>query len=545
MSKTFDVRRTRSVGARVATKSRTTKQTSVETKSAASKSSSAANRKATSTAVKNARIAASKQPAAKAPAARSTKGKRRTPASTPVFIRHYCQGLGDCHLLRFAKDDGSPWYMLIDCGLHSSVAANSSTMDEVVQNIATITTSIDVLVITHEHWDHVSGFLTAAEHFTALTIGEVWVAWTENPADQQAREFDTFKVQALKTLKGASLRLHGMDSPDAGTVVLRDGLQALMGFQFGAKGEKVRGARDAGVALATEGVIYLEPGNAPITVDDLSNVRIYVLGPPRDTAYFRIRDRASEMYEAAAAGSPFVAALNGALQASDDSYAPFDRNLGLSLADALATNEIADDSEAALRTLVRDRYVGTAAEPSWRRIDGDWLGVSADLAMQLDDRTNNSSLVLAFEFIDSGRVMLFAADAQVGNWLSWQDLKWEVDGATVTGPELLARVVYYKVGHHGSQNATLKTKGLQLMKDPDLSAFIPTNEADARKVKWEAMPFRGIMDDLAQRAPDRVIRADDPGLVTGELDARFRKSSGSLASVRSGNNGLWVDVEVA
>jgi hypothetical protein len=44
---------------------------------------------------------------------------------------------------------------------------------------------------------------------------------------------------------------------------------------------------------------------------------------------------------------------------------------------------------------------------SWRRIDSDWLGVSADLAMQLDSRTNNTSLALAFEFTDTGRVLLF------------------------------------------------------------------------------------------------------------------------------------------
>lgn len=48
----------------------------------------------------------------------------------------------------------------------------------------------------------------------------------------------------------------------------------------------------------------------------------------------------------------------------------------------------------------------TVASPqSWRRIDDDWLAVSADLAMQLDKCTNNTSLVLAFEFTDTGRVL--------------------------------------------------------------------------------------------------------------------------------------------
>ena len=73
--------------------------------------------------------------------------------------------------------------------------------------------------------------------------------------------------------------------------------------------------------------------------------------------------------------------------------------------------------------------------------NSDWLGASADLALQLDSRTNNTSLVLAFELVDSGHVLLFAADAQVGNWLSWHDLAWTVDDKPVTAADLLARTV--------------------------------------------------------------------------------------------------------
>src|SRR6266699_2202355 len=71
------------------------------------------------------------------------------------------------------------------------------------------------------------------------------------------------------------------------------------------------------------------------------------------------------------------------------------------------------------------------------------------LPRALDSMTNNTSLVLAIELAD-GDVLLFAADAQVGNWLSWQDLKWTVGTSPVTGPDLLKRTIFYKVGHHGS-----------------------------------------------------------------------------------------------
>ncbi|TIM05499.1 hypothetical protein [Mesorhizobium sp.] len=41
------------------------------------------------------------------------------------------------------------------------------------------------------------------------------------------------------------------------------------------------------------------------------------------------------------------------------------------------------------------------------------------LALDMNDATNNASLVLAFELGKGGNVLLFAADAQRGNWLSW------------------------------------------------------------------------------------------------------------------------------
>jgi hypothetical protein len=134
--------------------------------------------------------------------------------------------------------------------------------------------------------------------------------------------------------------------------------------------------------------------------------------------------------------------------------------------------------------------------------------MSADLAIQLDDRTNNSSLVLAFEFLDTKRVMLFVGDAQVGTWLSWKNVSWANDDTTIH--DLLARTIFYKVGHHGSHNATLKQRGLELMTSPDLSAFIPTKEKDPLKVKSGEMPFKSILEDLEKRTSQRVIRADDP-----------------------------------
>jgi len=318
--------------------------------------------------------------------------------------------------------------------------------------------------------------------------------------------------------------------------------------------------RDDLVSLAPKNVRYFEPSDEPIRLPGVPNLRIYVLGPPRDPDLIKVVDRASEMYGLAGGGWPVAQALlNGfgvqakALSLEDDYAAPFDGNVGdafSALTDGKAKRRPAGvDRDTA--DLMEKHYVGPVEGPkgaeldqSWRRIDKDWMGVSAGLGIQLDSKTNNSSLVLAFEFTDSGRVLLFTGDAQVGNWLGWEKLAWKVDGKTVTGPDLLARTVYYKVGHHGSGNATLKQKGLELMNQPDFSAFIPTNKKDAEKVGWGRMPLDSIVTDLEKHASGRVIRADDPWVATATVDSRFSAPSGSIRAVRHKPK-LWVELDIA
>ena len=109
----------------------------------------------------------------------------------------------------------------------------------------------------------------------------------------------------------------------------------------------------------------------------------------------------------------------------------------------------------------------------------------------------------------SGAVLLFPADAQVGNWLSWQSVTCGTGADVVTGPELLRRTVFYKVGHHGSHNATLKEHGLEEMTSPDLVAFIPVDHAMAVKKRWGRMPLPELVTALAERTRGRVVRIDE------------------------------------
>ncbi len=482
---------------------------------------------------------------------------------TKLTVRHYCQGIGDCHLLRFPLEDGKVFTMLIDCGVHSSVTGGNDKIDKIVADVFDQTGgNIDLLVVTHEHWDHVSGFLTAAERFKSFKVKHVWAGWTENPDDAQAQQLDKYKGAALAALQNAALALARSPRTSAAHEGVQAGLDALAGFQFGATGDKVRTARNAAFALGKGKIDYMEPKSAPLALPGVSGVRVYVLGPPRDGDLLKITDRPSEMYGMGLAPVGWeLSAMMGAapgLNGQDnggapDYFAPFDPEVGSPLDVALSAGAGSKGSDVTpeVAGFVREHYLNPAstavasddsADQSWRRIDDDWLFASADLAMQIDARTNNTSLALAFEFTDTGRVALFAADAQVGSWLSWLKLEWTVEGKKVTMADLYPRVVYYKVGHHGSENATLKANGLELMTHTDLSAFIPTNAADALKVKWGQMPFKPMLSALEKKTSGRVVRADDDWIASSQAPKSL--VGGSIRAVDHGKD-LWVEFDIA
>ena len=70
-------------------------------------------------------------------------------------------------------------------------------MQAVAQSVSDTTGGhLDRLVVTHEHWDHLSGFLQAQAIFDAVEVGEVWLAWTEDPQDELANELRQAQAEA-------------------------------------------------------------------------------------------------------------------------------------------------------------------------------------------------------------------------------------------------------------------------------------------------------------------------------------------------------------
>jgi hypothetical protein len=504
---------------------------------------------------------------AAAPAAPSG---RMTPPAQGVKVRMYRTGLGDCFLLAFPKspapaDSRDAFYLLVDCGVYFRTPEpnNATRIQTIVKHIAASTGGVlDLLVITHEHWDHVSAFHAsqAQSIFEQIELRKLWMAWTENMDNPLAKDLHEGRKAARAALANALTRMNGLkeqglaESIDACALVgnlldffggpVQGSKEAPPGEGLGVAGAAAFGAKKS---VQTEEAMlwiketygqgkaqFLQPGDGPLPLEGVSGARVYVLGPPEDPELIK-------HYNPSASGAEvYPKALAAAIEAS------FFAAFGVVPKDASALPTSDDVKEAQRMSLPFDESYQILSEPAktdeffhvyfdaepWRRIDGDWMEAASEFALQLDSATNNTSLAFALEIgpPGAGKVLLFPGDAQVGNWLSWfgkvqigkrelgKDMVWSCDdkgvsGTRITAEDLLRRTVFYKVGHHGSHNATLRDKGLSLMGrfggTSDLVAFLPVDEHVARDLAhYGEMPLRSLVKDLAIRTGGRVARND-------------------------------------
>ena len=196
----------------------------------------------------------------------------RTPRAT---VRTYRHGLGDCHLISLFGPNRSTYRIMIDCGVILGTKDATTTMTAVMDDILAATGGkIDLLVATHEHWDHLSGFTQAASSFAKLEVGAVWMGWTEDANDPDAQKLRGQRDSALALLRTAAIRmqLDGSDEPNL--------LTSMLEFFGAAGGTTTKSALEA-VRGKVASPRYCDPKDPPTELPAFG-ARIYVLGPPRD-----------------------------------------------------------------------------------------------------------------------------------------------------------------------------------------------------------------------------------------------------------------------
>src|SRR5688572_21603407 len=134
-----------------------------------------------------------------------------SPASFRARVRMYRHGLGDCFLVTFRRKEGPPFQMLIDCGVLDRDAAFMTRFVEHIRDTVRHDSGdaggkahLDVVVGTHEHKDHLSGFNQARKVFTDdFEFGAVWLPWTENLTQPEIKRIKETKRNAAKRLRKA------------------------------------------------------------------------------------------------------------------------------------------------------------------------------------------------------------------------------------------------------------------------------------------------------------------------------------------------------
>lgn len=444
---------------------------------------------------------------------------------THAEVRMYRMGTGDCFILKFFEDETPKFNMMIDCGTWKG---NREKLEPYIHDIKNyVGNHLHVLVVTHEHLDHVSGFNTCKDLFSNnFTVDHVWMGWTENEHNPKVKQWqqdfgNKKKAIALaaekladslsdyeKTVENERSGKHMLGAREAFSVAIGQ-MNALHNNPLDEEKQYVGGL--AGMkfvkeTLKKESINYYRPGDIIEQLPELEGIRFYVLGPPelwkeevklesggKDESYER-NPKSGKLNESEA----FAAAILEHTGDGSSDIVPFDHEY------------VCPDNDPPSGYL--------SEEDNWRRIDTEWLQSAGMLALRVNSATNNLSLALAIEFEESGKVMLFPGDAEYGSWKSWHSIPWEVpckgeDKKKHFTEDLLNRTVFYKVAHHLSNNGTARRLGLEMMTSPDLAAMATLDYAVISPGWTGTMPNQAMLKSLIPKTKGRLMVMNEKDLI--------------------------------
>src|SRR5687767_8344124 len=220
----------------------------------------------------------------------ATKKKTKKPVKPIAFgkntirVRMYRVGFGDCFLLSVPVADAdvngdTHRHVLIDCGVH--FMGDLKMMDRAVDHIAETTKrKLAIVIATHSHQDHISGF---SNKFSSFEIGEVWMPWCEDVRDKQA-----LKLQKKHIALTERLRQH-FDAEARRTPVNKTRSAAMAAVANLVQNKTAMTLLRAGFNVNAE-VRYLNAGEYLKNAGGITGLSVNVLGPPRDEKFLAKMD---------------------------------------------------------------------------------------------------------------------------------------------------------------------------------------------------------------------------------------------------------------
>jgi beta-lactamase superfamily II metal-dependent hydrolase len=403
-----------------------------------------------------------------------------------IRVRMYRTGFGDGFLIRLGSA-ASGQHILIDFGVHSQ--GDIGTMDAIMDDIEKQTgKKLALLVASHAHRDHISGFGSYADRFAKFTIGEIWMPWTDDPKDEDAAALKR-KQLALYGILDTHLRvaLGATESNPKYSAALH-ALSNLMG------NEKSMTELNRGFGTGAE-LQYLKAGASIAKVGSVSGLSAEILAPSKDTSFLSRMNPPSDQHFMTAPGD-----VSGKVE-------PFPK-----LAIRKANPRFAEITRQGQPVLPDDDL---------EKLNQIAEAPADTLALALDNVRNNTSLVIVFRF--HGRTLLFPGDAQWGNWQSWI--------GTDKARQLIGELDFLKVAHHGSENAT-PVDVVNALKAAGLAAMVST------QVKpFPTIPRMPLLTELEKRCLSHIaVRSDSVAVANAPEGPKIKKFPKGFTSGK-----LWID----
>lgn len=364
------------------------------------------------------------------------------PSTRPhkLTLRAYQVGFGDCFLLTFHYTNKDR-HVLIDFGSTGlPKTAPAGLMLRVAKDIKEqCGGKLHAVVATHRHKDHISGFATSkgkgsGDIIASCEPGVVIQPWTEDPDAKPDATSATRVSDSTKSFVGALASMHSVSESLLSELQgLRTGISRTAFNQLAFLGEDNLTNKSAVENLMnmSKRHFYVNAGSKSGLESVLPGVKTVVMGPPtvdQSNTITKMRSKdPDEFWHLLGLAGQSLARGKGKLFPRAETYAA---------------------PPAQTRWLLR----------RMQTLRGEQM---LELVRALDDVMNNTSVILLFQAGD--KKFLFPGDAQLENWsyaLSQEKNK-----------TLLRDVNVYKVGHHGSLNATPKSLwGLFTNRSATLSA---------------------------------------------------------------------------
>jgi len=417
-----------------------------------------------------------------------------------LFVRIYKVGCGDCIFVR-VPDKDRPYHMLIDCGNYygESSADLKQAMDnvKVLLNDETVVPKnhrghLDLLVATHQHWDHIKGFESSLEVFKTIKIDRVWLSVGMKKDHPQGRQLRAFQDQVDKTIKRfesdpelslnpgllSMLMMMSLSNQQAtealtNTLPSQQGIQpsyVYRGFEKDLPKEKAQRAT----------LDFKEP-----------KTKLFVLAPEKEI---------------------------------DKSY----------VGNAFSLLQNLDEGEKEIYNLVPETQrldlPPNISKRDFRQLKTQLKYTSLFAAAQSNHVVNNTSVVLLLEW--KGRRLIFPGDAEQESWsLMWKNAR----------SKLIKPIDFLKISHHGSWTGTPYDlndpkrainsilESILPEENASIAQAVVSTEADVIKAGSHPVPYPGLMNEIARR----VKNTNEYPPETGRQPQRTDKEQGN-----------WVDIKI-